>query len=379
MLTVGLIYNLKKDNSARSDSSAYARVSTHPLLAKGGVSADKPAFTKVLADKHLEWDEPDTIEEIKKALEENCKVVIIEADKGLWNKLYRYRKELDVVFNVAEGLNGAWREAKVPIMLEELGIPYTGSDPATLILCLNKERTKQILAYHKVRCPSYKVFTEVPELTVQELSPLEFPLIVKPLWEGSSKGIRNSSLVIELKQCQNEIARVIQMYQEPVLVEEFIPGREFTVGILGNGEDLLVLPIVELNFSSLPKGATPIYSYEAKWIWDVPQTPLDIFQCPAKLSSSVERRIMGTATNVYNALGCRDWCRIDIRLDKMDKPYVLELNPIPGILPDPHSNSCLPKAARTLGWDYSQLINTVLAITCKRYGIEHERICSYSI
>lgn len=352
MLTVGLIYNLKKNDSALPDRSA---------------------------DKYLEWDEPSTIEEIKRVLAEDFKVVLIEADKTLWNKLRKHKKELDVVFNVAEGLSGTWREAVVPIMLEELGIPYTGSDPATLILCLNKARTKQILAYHKVRYPLYKVFTEVPELTKDEISPLEFPLIVKPLWEGSSKGIRNSSLVMGLKECQNEIARVIQLYQEPVLVEEFIPGREFTVGILGNGESLLVLPIVELNFSSLPKSVAPIYSYEAKWIWDVPLAPLDIFRCPAKVSASVERRIKETVIGAYNALGCRDWCRIDIRLDKQDEPYVLELNPIPGILPDPRSNSCLPKAARAYGWNYSQLINTVLAITCKRCGIEYERICSYSL
>lgn len=348
MLTVGLIYNIKKNNPS-------------------------------LPDDYLEWDEPCTIEEIRNSLEETCKVISIEADKNLCNKLRRYKKELDVVFNVAEGLKGAWREAMVPLMLEELGIPYTGSDPATLILCLSKERTKQILAYHKVRHPSHKVFPEVPELTAREIFPLEFPLIVKPLWEGSSKGIKNSSLVIGLKQCQNEIARLIQMYQEPVLVEEFIPGREFTVGLLGNGENLMVLPIVGLNFSSLPKGAVPIYSYEAKWVWDVPEKPLDMFKCPAELSSSIEKRIKETAINAYNALGCRDWCRIDIRLDKQDKPYVLELNPIPGILPDPKSNSCMPKAARSLGWSYSQLINSVLTITCKRYGIKHESAYSYSI
>lgn len=374
MLTVGLIYNLKKSNL--NNGHRTAKASTKNMSRRASAAANK---SKDAEDRYLEWDEPGTIKEIKRILSENCNVILIEADGNLWSKLRKLKKELDIVFNIAEGLNGAWREAMVPLLLEELDIPYTGSDPATLVLCLNKERTKQILAYHKIKCPSYKVFPEVPEFTEDEISPLEFPLVVKPIWEGSSKGIRSSSLVMELKQCQNEIARVIQMYHQPVLVEEFIPGKEFTVGVLGNGEDLVVLPIVALNFSSLPKGVAPIYSYEAKWVWDVPQSPLDIFHCPAKVSAIVEKKIKETAISAYNALGCRDWCRIDIRLDKQDKPYVLELNPIPGILPDPRSNSCLPKAARAYGWSYSQLINTVLAITCKRYGVRYERACSYSV
>jgi len=348
MLTIGLIYNVKKKNLSGSD-------------------------------KYLEWDEYSTIGSIKKALKENYTVISIEADKNLWNKLSRYKKDLDIVFNIAEGIKGVWREALVPMMLEELGIPYTGSDPSTLILCLNKERTKQILSYYKIRHPLYKLFSDVPELTVKEISPLEFPLIVKPVGEGSSKGIINSSLVMGIKQCQREIARIIQLYKQPALVEEFIPGREFTASILGNGTDIIVLPLVELNFSSLPKGACPIYSYEAKWIWDIPQAPLDIFHCPANLLPSEEKKIKESAVSAYNALGCKDWCRVDIRLDKLGRPYILELNPIPGVLPDPRSNSCLPKAAASIGWDYSRLINTILSITCKRYGFNYERKYSYSI
>lgn len=340
MLTAGFIYNLKKNNSTQ-------------------------------ADTYLEWDEPSTVEAVKSALFENCNVIPFEADALLWEKLNKYKAKLDILFNIAEGTKGPWREAVVPIIAEELGIPYTGSDPVTMVLCLDKQRTKEILSCHNVRCPSYKVFHEMPELISNDILPLEFPLIVKPLWEGSSKGIKNSSLVIGLKECQNEVARIIQTYNQPALVEEFIPGREFTIGILGNGEDLSALPVVEINFSSLPLGSTPIYSYEAKWIWDVPEKPLDIFDCPAILAPALERKIKEAAINAYKILGCRDWCRIDMRLDKEENPYILELNPIPGILPDPSSNSCLSKSAYALGWDYKRLINTVLNIACKRYGIEY--------
>lgn len=340
MLTVGLVYNLKKKNPAQYDT-------------------------------YLEWDEPSTIEALKSTLSEKCNIVSFEADSLLWEKLSKYKGKIDILFNIAEGKKGPWREAVVPIIAEELDIPYTGSDPVTMVLCLDKQRTKEVLTYHKVRCPSYKVFYEVPELISNDLSPLEFPLVVKPLWEGSSKGIKNSSLVIEIKQCQNEIARIVQTYKQPALVEEFIPGREFTVGILGNGEDLLVLPIVEINFPGLPSGSAPIYSYEAKWVWDVPEKPLDIFECPASLNPVLEKKIKEIAQNAYRVLGCRDWCRVDMRLDKEENPYILELNPIPGILPDPHSNSCLPKSAYSLGWDYKRLINTVLDFACKRYGIKY--------
>jgi D-alanine-D-alanine ligase len=338
MLTVGLIYNLKKNDAAQPDT-------------------------------YLEYDDPSTIEAVKNALESNHKVITIEADEAVFDNLSRCKKQIDIVFNLAEGNKGSAREAFVPTLLEEFGIPYTGSDPATLVLCLDKQRTKEILSVYNIPCPAFKVFEEIPELTDKNINPLEFPLIVKPLWEGSSKGIKNSSLIINYKECQNEIARIIQTYKQPALVEEFIPGREFTLGILGNDDDAFVLPIVEINFTDLPAGAAPIYSYEAKWIWDVPEKPLDIFHCPAKLSIELEKKIKDTALRAYRALRCKDWCRIDLRLDKEGKPYILELNPIPGILPDPRCNSCLPKAAYTLGWDYKKLINTVLNMACKRYGL----------
>ena len=380
MTTVALIYNIKKhethSNTARQLKN---RVTTRSVSAKTRIKTKKAQIDSTPHDAFLEWDDPETVMAVKDVLSEHYKVMLLEADDHLWSKLQRHKKNINVAFNMAEKLSGSWREAAVPLMLEELGIPYTGSNPETLMLCLNKERTKQILAYHKIKFPSFKVFKDVPELDEKDIAPLGFPLIVKPLWEGSSKGIKNSSLVVGVKHCQNEIARIIQMYKEPVLIEEFIPGREFTIGVLGNGDDVMVLPIVELNFAELPKGSAPIYSYEAKWIWDVPEKPLNIFTCPAQISTGVEKYIKDIAVNAYNALGCHDWCRIDVRLDKTDKPYILELNPIPGILPDPKQNSCLPKAARAMGWDYSQLINRVLAITCKRYGIKHEQQYSYSI
>jgi D-alanine-D-alanine ligase len=197
-----------------------------------------------------------------------------------------------------------------------------------------------------------------------------FPLVVKPLAEGSSKGIRSSSLVKDEQSLRKQIRWIIETYEQPAIVEEFLPGREFTVGLIGNGEPQ-VLPIVEILFNKLPPEASPLYSYEAKWIWDVPKKPLDIFHCPAKISDELENEIRHIAVNTFKVLNCKDLCRMDIRLDKNNKPRVLEVNPLPGLIPDPDAHSCLPEAARAAGYTYEQLICTILWQALKRYNKQH--------
>jgi D-alanine-D-alanine ligase len=127
---------------------------------------------------------------------------------------------------------------------------------------------------------------------------------------------------------------------------------------------------VEIGFDSLPPGVNPIYSYEAKWIWDQSSNPLQIFECPAVLTAELQFEIESACLRAYNILRCRDWCRIDVRLDAGGRPHILELNPLPGILPRSEDNSCFPKAARAAGMPYNRLINTVLDIACKRCGLE---------
>jgi D-alanine-D-alanine ligase len=154
-----------------------------------------------------------------------------------------------------------------------------------------------------------------------------------------------------------------------VLVETFLPGAEFTCGVLGNGSGARVLPIVGMNFDSLPAGALPIYGFEAKWLWDRPENPLDIFSCPARISAELRAEIEDVVLRAYAVLGCRDWSRIDVRLDAARRANVVEVNPLPGILPDPADNSCLPKAARAAGLDYDALIGAALAAAASRQGV----------
>jgi D-alanine-D-alanine ligase len=334
-MNVGLCFNLKKPQGKSSSEDIYA-----------------------------EWDDEETVGAVRAALARHHRVIPIEADEEAFEKFRTVRP--DIVFNMAEGMHGASREAQIPAMLEMLRIPYTGSDPLTLALCLDKALAKQMLSCHHIPTAPFRVIHDLK--TKQEFPP--FPLIVKPLAEGSSKGIGNDALVHTSKQLKEQISTVLTKYHQPALVEKYLPGREFTVALLGNGAGVQVLPIVEIQFDQLPAQINPIYSFEAKWVWDTVEKPLEIFTCPAKISLPLKKRIEVVCRAAFAALRCLDWCRIDIRLDDSGEPNVLELNPLPGILPDPDANSCFPKAARTAGLSYDDLINRVLEIACQRVGLK---------
>jgi len=324
----------------------------------------KPADESTPPDLYAEWDDEETIGAVHSALARKHEVIPIEGDEGTFENFRKYGP--DIVFNMDEGIYGTSRESQIPAMQEMLRIPYTGSDPLTLAVCLDKAAAKVALSYSRVANSPFVVVLD-PRRKTRFPS---FPLIVKPLREGSSKGIQNSSLVRNSRQLKEEIHRVLTEYRQPALVEKFLPGREFTVALLGNGKDLEVLPIVEIRFEELPDHINPIYSYEAKWIWDTVEKPLEIFTCPAKVSPSLEKKIQSVCRAAYTVLGVRDWCRIDVRLDDAGEPNILELNPLPGILPNPDANSCFPKAARTAGMTYDELVNRVLDIACRRVGLK---------
>ena len=314
-------------------------------------------------DLYAEWDTMETIGAVRDAIAERFEVVMVEADEDAFE---RFRKrDVDFVFNIAEGLHGSSRESQVPAILEMLQVPYLGSDPLTLGICLDKSRAKEVLAHHGLRTAPFSV---IDSLAALDDLRVRFPSIVKPLHEGSSKGVYDSCVVRTPEDLEREVRTVIETYREPALVEEFLTGREFTVALLGNGGDVQVLPIVEISFSALPPGANPIYSYEAKWVWDTRERPLEIFQCPAQLEPGLRKEIEDLCLGAYRVLRCRDWSRIDVRCDAKGRPHLLELNPLPGILPRPEDNSCFPKAARAAGMTYNQLINRVLDIALARSG-----------
>jgi len=370
-LSVALVYNQKKEDhknkSGGEDSTDPPRFATSGTTHAAIPSSSLSLHTET-QDFYAEWDTFETIDAVRNALAERHEVTLIEADEKAYVKLLE--QPPDIVFNIAEGLYGVSREAQIPAILEFLRIPYTGSDPLTLAICLDKSRTKEILAHAKIPTTRFAVVSNLNEIRQFSAS---FPCIVKPLHEGSSKGIFNSSVVNTAAELRRELERVLTGYSEPALVEEFLIGREFTVAILGNPGEITVLPIVEIIFDSLPAGVNHIYSFEAKWIWDNAEAPLDIFQCPARLTGTLQEQIENICRKAYKLLRCRDWCRIDVRLDRSGNPHIIELNPLPGILPNPEDNSCFPKAARAAGLGYNKLIQTVLACAAKRYGLDRHK------
>ena len=319
------------------------------------------AASDTTTDAFAEWDDPSTIAGVEQALGLFGTVIRLEADQFLPQKLTLARP--DVVFNMAEGLHGQSREALVPAICEYLNIPYTGSDPLTLALSLHKGRTKETLAFRGVPTAPFACAETLADV---ERVVLPFPVFVKPVAEGSGKGVFTSNLCTTPEALRERVEFLLARYAEPVLIETYLPGAEFTVAILGNGPEAYCLPVVAFDFSTLPQGAAPVYGYEAKWVWDRPDAPLAIFQCPARVPPALYREVERTALDAYLALGCRDWCRVDLRVDRFGVPNILELNPLPGIIPDPAMNSCFPKAARAAGFSYEELIQEVVRIAWRR-------------
>jgi D-alanine-D-alanine ligase len=320
--------------------------------------------------------ELDTIEIIR-AVEGALKnggheVILLEADESFADKLRSARPE--IVFNIAEGRQGECRESQVPAICEFFGIPYTGSGVLTLSTCLNKARTNEVLECKGVRVPPFQVFASRDEpLNLAS----EFPLITKLLHEGSSMGLSKRSIVHDEKNLREQVDYLIRTYHEPVLVQKFIIGREFTVGVLGN-QHAVTLPITEICFQD-PYGIVLYYpdeelfplvnSLKGDQFMDeyMSQIPAKQVNCPADISPELAERINQTVLKAYEALGCRDWCRIDLRLDREDNLYVLELNPIAGIAP----GYWLPNSAEVANMNYTAFINRILEIALERVYNNH--------
>jgi D-alanine-D-alanine ligase len=368
MTRIGFAYNQKPEPETADAAAELPRADEEP---PSSGTAEASALATLIApapdDEYAEWDAPETIDAVARALARHGDVIRLEARDDV---PARHRAERpDIVFNIAEGLRGPNREAHVPAICEFYGVPYSGSDPFTLALCLDKARTKEILRANDVPTADWALVRSAADLARVPARAWEFPLFAKPVHEGSSKGITERNLATSPQALEAIVTELLERYDQPVLVERFLPGAEFTCGVLGNGARARVLPIVGMNFDSLPAGALPIYGFEAKWLWDRPENPLEIFSCPARVSTALRAEIEDVVLRAYDVLGCRDWSRVDVRLDAAGRANVVEVNPLPGILPDPADNSCLPKAARAAGLDYDALIGACLEAAAARQGV----------
>jgi D-alanine-D-alanine ligase len=272
---------------------------------------------------------------------------------------------VDFLFNMAEGHTGPSREAHVPAIAEFFDVPYLGSDPLTLTVALHKVRAKEVFCQRGIPTAPF-VWIESDDDLAAFRNGHSYPMFLKPVWEGSSKGIAEANYAATASEAVERTRDLLATYEQPILAESYLPGEEFTVAVLGNGTETYALPIIRYRFSELPDGALPIMGYEAKWVWDTPEAELDLLECPAAVSDDTATRVRDTAIAAYHALGCRDWSRVDIRLDELGGPHVIEVNPLPGIIPDPVANSCFPRAAAEAGMTYDELIQTATRIAWRR-------------
>ncbi len=318
-------------------------------------------------EKYAEHDTQEDIHDLAQAIRANGhEVDIVDVITPANFKFYLdlNRNNIDLIFNVAEGIEGVNREAIVPEICERYGIPFTAASSQTCIDTLDKARAKQILQQHNIPTPHSQVFTSLDEA----ITLTRYPIIVKPTQEGSSIGIYNDSLVYNESDLNRIVNRVLTNHNQPAIAEEFMPGREFTVGLIGY-KNPIVLPIVEITFDHLPKGIHHFESKEVKWDYDNPAAGQDPLRCPADISPKLQQEIETIARATYDAFDCRDWARMDIRLDANEIPNVLDINALPGFVKNPLHNSRLPKAAYALGWTYKKLIGEVINSARTRYGI----------
>jgi D-alanine-D-alanine ligase len=319
------------------------------------LKGDTPSGSGLPDDFQEEFDSPATIEAIAAVLRGlGHNVRKLGDGRELLRRLLD--EPPDMVFNIAEGLGvGRSREARVPAVLEMLGIPYTGSDPLTLAVTLDKDCAKRLVASERVAVPRGLVVAPGDDLDRLLAGWARGVTIVKPAWEGSSKGIRSKCLAETREELRAVVYSLWQDHRQPVLMEEYVTGEEITVGMVGNGTPR-VIGILRV----LPTNPTDrfIYSLEVKRDYQRQVR----YECPARLPVDQLRAIEEAARKVYRVLGCRDVSRIDFRL-RDGIPHFLEVNPLPGLNPE---SSDLVILARLAGWTYAELIEAILQAALDR-------------
>jgi len=337
-----------------------------------------PLLPDIPEDYWADLDSEKTVDAIAEALRQGGhQVTVLEGDITLVDRLRQERP--DICFNICEGHFGDSREAHVPAILEMLRIPYTGSKVLTLALTLDKPMTKRILAFHDLPTPPFQVLERVNEPLDAELS---FPLFVKPSRQGTGMGISAQSIVHDEGELRAQVGWLLQAYNEPVLVERFIAGRDITVGLVGNltppvawrvpddeeapriWRGLRFLPPLEISLGSFAQQEGGIYTHRAK----VELAEQLTYLCPAPLSDELVEELEWLAAATFRVTGCLDVARVDFRLDEDDgdKPYILEINPLPGLAP---GISDLVIEAAAAGIDHTTLVNMILNEAIERYGL----------
>ena len=309
-------------------------------------------------DAQAEYDSIETVIAIKNSLEKyGYNIGCIEADYNIISSLLSFNP--DMIFNIAEGKGGRGREAQMPAIFNLLSIPYTGSDETTLCIALDKALSKKILSFHNINTPK-SILSK--DSKIEGVDNLNFPVIVKPNAEGSSKGIIGSVVANSKEELNNLIQYKFSKYNMDFIIEEYILGREFTVGVIGNGENKKVFSPMEIIVN--PEGnedGSNVYSYNVKTNY----IKYVSYNCPACLPIEIEKEMMDIASKIFDILECKDFSRIDFMLSKTNEIFFIEINPLPGLAP---GYSDFPMLAAFNGVEYDELISSVLNVALDRYN-----------
>jgi len=308
-------------------------------------------------DAYAEHDSPETISAVEEALKAGGhRVVRIGNSTALLEKLQR--QKCDIVFNIAEGISGRNRESEVPILLDLAGIPYTGPDALALSVALDKSAAKKIFKYHGIPTPRYSLAASAAGIAIPV--GMKFPVIVKPAYEGSAKGIGADSVVNDMRSLERKAAYVIGTYKQPALIEEFVEGWEFTVGVIGNAR-MSVLPAVERHVCA--KSGLSSHVVEKCGHAKANTGYRELLGSEAAL----EARIGALAAEAFLALECRDFARFDFRVSARGKRvFMLEANPLPSLSKDDY----FAMVAELQGISYSDMINMMFAAALERCGLK---------
>lgn len=308
------------------------------------------------ADALVEYDCQDTIGYITRAIRAAGHEVALLGG-GIDFLCNVLSEKVDFVFNIAEG-RGAYRsrEAQVPSVLEMLGIPYSGSDPQCLAVALDKSLTKRLVNNAGILTPKWQTVSTLADIQEMRWEELSYPVIVKPAWEGSSKGISLDCLAGSAGEAYKLLVNLTVTYHQPALIEEFIDGEEITAGIIGN-DPPRIIGIMRVIPRQPPEHF--IYSVEVKRDW---QQLVD-YECPARLADNVLAHLSEASLKTFRVLGCRDVARLDFRVDGKGVPYFIEINPLPGL----GDYSDIIIMAQKMGWTHEGFIRAVLDAALERY------------
>jgi len=319
------------------------------------LKTDYPLKAGDLPDANAEFDHPQTVDLISQAIESlGHQVKRIGNVSSLLKDLEHL--DVDIVFNISEGQSGRNRESQVPVILEMKNIPFVGSDGLTLALTLDKLMAKKIFLVEGIPTPE---FIEVKHShSLIDTNHFEFPLMVKPRFEGSSRGIDSGARVGNLEELISRTNYIIDTYKQPALVEQFIKGREFTIAIVGD-DPPEVLPPVQVKIMGELYLGEKFYTFG-----HISSNELE-YVCPASISKELEDKIKDLARRAYQAVECRDFGRVDFRVDEQDNPYVLEVNPLPCLA----SDDVFMLIPKVLELSYPAIIGKILQSAFKRYNL----------